>query len=430
MSILRFIAFRSILTLFIFFLSLIHLDACTIFVLTDSNGTFFFNNEDYVNPNTRIWFIPAGKDYYGCGFVGYDDGSAQGGINTEGLAFDWYAGKPDDYVTEKHLVTIEGNSSERMLEMCATVDEAIAFYQTYAEPSFARSTILIADKTGASVIIGSKNGKLYFDRSNDSRALGYGHAIFQKLYSSKTTIQLESGAEILKQCVQNGKYATKYSNSYNLKTGDILIYNFSNGTESTTLNLFTELKKGEHYYEIPKIETQVNEALMPIELNMNRLILFEFQALPDQEPEITSLVKKIITEAAKGKLRSTHYSNDLWNQLKKDQDGIQSQLKELGKLISQHLIHKEIENEFTTYSYVMVFENARILLQFQLNKERKVNNIKTLSAYITRVESKKSNLKSGAFETIISMPYSLIVMSMLIIGFLSFIFLKRKYLKV
>src|SRR5690606_6217119 len=118
----------------------------------------------------------------------------------EGLVFDWYAGGSVPYVPEKHLVRATGSSSERMLETCTTVDEAIRFYQTHAEPGFAEATIFIADKTGASVIIGAKNGTLYFDRSTESRALGYGHSIFVELYRPQTSALLAHGTEILRRC--------------------------------------------------------------------------------------------------------------------------------------------------------------------------------------------------------------------------------------
>jgi hypothetical protein len=48
--------------------------ACTIFVLTDTNRVLFCNNEDWANPMTRIWFVPAREGRYGCAFVGFDDG--------------------------------------------------------------------------------------------------------------------------------------------------------------------------------------------------------------------------------------------------------------------------------------------------------------------------------------------------------------------
>src|SRR5690349_5563317 len=69
-----------------------HVSACTIFVLMDTNRALFCNNEDWSNPKTRIWFVPATAKHYGAVYVGFDNGWAQGGLNTEGLAFDWVAG--------------------------------------------------------------------------------------------------------------------------------------------------------------------------------------------------------------------------------------------------------------------------------------------------------------------------------------------------
>lgn len=90
--------------------------ACTIFVLTDGTRALFFNNEDWLNPNTRIWLAPAGDGHYGCAYVGFDDGRAQGGLNTEGLAFDWVAGYMEKWEPDPGMKRVRGNPSERMLE--------------------------------------------------------------------------------------------------------------------------------------------------------------------------------------------------------------------------------------------------------------------------------------------------------------------------
>src|SRR2546423_14981131 len=66
--------------------------ACTIFVLTDTNRVLFCNNEDWSDPKTRIWFVPGSGEHYGGVYVGFDNDYAQGGLNTAGLAFDWVAG--------------------------------------------------------------------------------------------------------------------------------------------------------------------------------------------------------------------------------------------------------------------------------------------------------------------------------------------------
>ena len=51
--------------------------ACTIFVLTDTNRALFCNNEDWSDPKTRIWFLPAGDGCFGAVYVGFDNGYAQ-----------------------------------------------------------------------------------------------------------------------------------------------------------------------------------------------------------------------------------------------------------------------------------------------------------------------------------------------------------------
>jgi hypothetical protein len=105
--------------------------ACTIFVLTDPNRALFCNNEDFSNPITRIWFLPAAKGHYGCACVGYDDGWGQGGLNTEGLAYDWVAGYSEAWNPNPNQEVVRGaNSGQEMLETCATVEEAIAYYRT------------------------------------------------------------------------------------------------------------------------------------------------------------------------------------------------------------------------------------------------------------------------------------------------------------
>lgn len=203
-------------------LSIIPNYGCTIFILTDSKKTLFFNNEDFSNPVTRIWFLPGGKEYYGVAYVGFDNDWAQGGLNTAGLAFDWVVGPQEQYVPDKKLLKARGNNpSERMLESCATVEEAIAFYQKYQEPSFSHAKIMVADKTGASVIIGARNGHLYFDRSNQSRGFGYGEKILAPLLAKIPQPSLSSGLPILQACEQKGQYATKYSSVYDLRSGDI-----------------------------------------------------------------------------------------------------------------------------------------------------------------------------------------------------------------
>jgi len=251
-------------------------NACTIITLTDSIKIYFGNNEDYSNPETRIWFIPHGKNFYGCMYVGFNNGWGQGGLNEKGLAYDWVAGYLSDYNPSPNLQKVLGNPSHRMLETCATVDEAIFFYQKYREPSFSYAKLLIADISGNSVIIQTNNGTLEFLKTNKSRVLGYGEHTFNQLLSENSSVELLNAKNILSSCIQIGEFGTKYSTVYDLKTKDIYVYSNADFENVCILNLEDELKKGAHYYEIPHIEEQVLQSVKPLRFIMKRNIVLFF----------------------------------------------------------------------------------------------------------------------------------------------------------
>jgi hypothetical protein len=186
--------------------------------------------------------------------------------------------------------------------------------------------------------------------------------------------------QILKQCVAPGNGGTKYSNTYDLNSGDIEFYNFASENGSTKFNLLEELKKGSHYYEIPDIANQIQQAIRPLLLNMNRHILFNYTLLSDQEPTITAEIKNLFSDVTSGKLRYDDLSEDLSNNLKQNEAGVKSMLERLGKLNSIELIHKTKNQELMEYSYIMKFENVRILWQFVLDDKDKIHDFNTLSA--------------------------------------------------
>src|SRR4051812_35368694 len=221
----NYIGFSGIvLSRFGFFVVCSHLvssnvQACTIFVLADANRALFCNNEDCSDLNTRIWFMPGKPGTNGCAYVGLTNGWAQGGLNTEGLAFDWVAGYKEKLDVDPKMKALEGNSSARMLECCATVEEAIAFYQTHEERAFSYAKILVADRT-----IGATDGHVEFDRALQCRGFGAGQQALSNMLTKTTEPTLPNAARILRAARSEGQYATKYSNVYDLKSGDIYLF--------------------------------------------------------------------------------------------------------------------------------------------------------------------------------------------------------------
>lgn len=364
---------KALLCIFVVaFLILPAVNACTIFVLVDSNHALFCNNEDWSNPKTRIWFVPSGQDFYGCVYVGFDNGFAQGGLNTQGLAFDWVAGYMETWEPDPKMKNARGNPSERMLETCATVEDAISFYRKYKEPDFSRAKILVADRTGASVIIGARKGRLQIERAKQCRGFGYGSRILNQMMAEVPEPIVSSGARMLQACVQKGQYATKYSNVFDLKSGGIYLYLFPEQTDAVKLDLTTELKKGGHYYDIPQIRQQLTQDPMPLLNNMKRFFLDGFKPIQDNEPHLTAHIRKLIEDAAGGSMRADDYTAEFWQGISPQQKEVKADLKRLGNIISIALVDRNKEDARRSYRYLVEFENARMLFLFVLEEQNKV----------------------------------------------------------
>ncbi|HEX2853069.1 MAG TPA: hypothetical protein VHO24_07520 [Opitutaceae bacterium] len=365
--------------------------ACTIFVLTDANRALFFNNEDWFNPATRLWFVPAGKDYLGCAYLGFDNGWAQGGVNTAGLAFDWVSGFDDKYEPDPQLQPVRGNPSERMLESCTTVEEAIAFYRKFLEPDFKRSRILIADRSGASVAIGAREGKLHVVPLHQSRGFGYGRVALERELAKSPEPTVANGAAILRACFQPGDGGTKYSNVFDLKSGDIVLFPSPTHDESVTLNLAAELKKGGHYYEIAKVNEQVAAPPQPLLVNMQRLYLDGLAPIEDREPEITARLQGMIRDAGAGRMREADFAPAFWKNISPAQKEIQTSLQQLGDLVSLTLVFRAEDNGQRTYRYLLDFSKARVLGLYLFDAKNQIVLMKTEVAEMKPHASLRSN---------------------------------------
>jgi hypothetical protein len=242
--------------------------------MTGGKEVLFCDNEDFSNPKTRIWFIPEGPKKNGCVFVGFDDGWGQGGLNEKGLAYGWVAGFKERWERGSGLADVRGNSCQRMLESCQSVEEAVTYFGRHWEESFTYGRLLVADRTGRSVIIRAKEGKL--DTPIVAQSQGIGHRFGLRgnggaeMLSRISTPAKGDAVRLLQFTRQEGLNATKYSTVYDLKTCDIDLYRFPEQTEAVRFNLSRELKRGPHYYDIPALPKQRTEPLKPLTDDMKK----------------------------------------------------------------------------------------------------------------------------------------------------------------
>jgi len=347
--------------------------ACTIFVLTDTNRALFCNNEDWSDPKTRIWFLPAGEGCFGAVYVGFANGYAQGGMNTEGLAFDWVGGYTEKWALDRKLPEVRYNSGQRMLETCATIDQAVAFFRSHFESGFWRAKILVADRSGASVIIGARDGKLLVEQDDRCRGFGYGQRPLDAALAKNPQVTVAEGFSILKDSRQGGDYSTKYSNIFDLKSGDIFLFPFPGRDDEVKLNLAAELKKGSHYYELPRIQEQLALAPLPLPLNMERLAVDKYKPIPDQEPEMTAHLRATIHDAGEGILHPEDCTDEFWKaEVAPKQKEIKDSVKRLGDLMAIDLVDRSDDHGLRVYRYRVDFANAIILQRYVFNAQNKI----------------------------------------------------------
>jgi tetratricopeptide (TPR) repeat protein len=225
------------------------------------------NNEDWRNPKTKIWFVPASDGEYGRVCLGFDNMFTQGGMNDQGLFIDANALSPTGWEPIEGKPTFEGNL-DTILAKCATVEEAIAYLEKYNFPGLARARFPIADRTGASVVIEYGQGKVQYVRKTGVYQIATNfvisnvkgerypctrYRVADRMLKNAENISLNLVRAVLSATHQEDQYPTIYSNICDLRNGILYLYNFHNFEEVVQFDLEEELKKGGKIYDIPSL---------------------------------------------------------------------------------------------------------------------------------------------------------------------------------
>jgi hypothetical protein len=240
--------------------------------VTDGQRVFVGNNEDYNIPHTRVWFIPAENGQYGRVYFGYDNWSPQGGMNDQGLFFDFFATKPLEVKLSKEKPKFQGPMIDTMLAESATVGEVLDMFGQYNLEWMSKGQMFVVDKTGDAAIIEGdhivrKSGSyqvvtnFYQSKVKENRRPCEWYKPSCVQYKTAESMLTEGGTasvahfrDILEATHRNTLYArTLYSNIYDLKNGLVYLYYLHNFDNEVVIDLNEELKKGRHYYELPSL---------------------------------------------------------------------------------------------------------------------------------------------------------------------------------
>ena len=237
-------------------------DACSIFTVVRDGQVLMCNNEDFVRPGV-VWFVPAAEGRFGRVNVGFDDDFAQGSMNEKGLSFDGAALPEISWQADPNKPT-PANLIEVVMNECATVAEAIQYFETQNCTHLANAQIMFADATGDSAVITwlpekglsvvRINGDHLVVANERLEASGYRGPRFvraEQVLAARTDASLETMTAVMSAIHQHGPGAfTTYSTVYDLKNKKMFIYNLANFDEVVEFELLEELKKGSKLHKM------------------------------------------------------------------------------------------------------------------------------------------------------------------------------------
>lgn len=240
---------------------------CSMFKLTMFGKTMVGNNEDYWNPNSRIWFERGDVNEYGAVYVGYDNFWPQGGMNQAGLVFDGFS---MDYLAildtlEKKSLNV--NFLKDIMKKCTVVEDVKDYLIQYNLQGLETSMFLFIDKTGKylvvegdELIIGNDQSyvlsNFYPSLIKEEKEIKI--PLYHKgkgLLESKKDTSISFCSSVMDTMHQERNWGagTMYTTIYDLKEGTIYLYFFRDYTHVVKFNLNQELKKKENSLVIPDL---------------------------------------------------------------------------------------------------------------------------------------------------------------------------------
>jgi hypothetical protein len=221
--------------------------ACSMFTLVRDGAVLMGNNEDEIRPG-YVWFTPGGDGIYARINFGFKDKFAQGSMNEKGLCFDAAVVPPVPYTPDPQKETPK-NLLEKIMNECATVEEAIEYFGRFNCTHLASAQFMFADSEGNAAVVAFAPAKgLSITRrtgdfllnTNDRLCTGYRdprHTLGERELAATTAPPLETAKAVLAAMHQQGKGAfTSYSNIYMPAERSVLVYQLADYSQALTFS--------------------------------------------------------------------------------------------------------------------------------------------------------------------------------------------------
>jgi hypothetical protein len=243
---------------------------CSTVYATDGRQMLAGNNEDSLEPLTKVWFVPATEGTFGLVLFGYGNYRAQGGMNDQGLFFDLLT------VSRELPIPLEGKQPwpgtnyliYDAVATCATVACVVDLFERYYDADAWSMQAFFGDAIGESAIIepqailrqrGGYQVATNFYRSTipssqDPASACPRYRIASEMLAGAPALSVEYMRDVMAAVHQDGPRAlTVYTNVYDLVNRAVYLYYFSDYEHVAVLDLEDELAKDAHAYDLPAL---------------------------------------------------------------------------------------------------------------------------------------------------------------------------------
>ncbi|MEL7123054.1 MAG: hypothetical protein AAFO07_26630, partial [Bacteroidota bacterium] len=231
--------------------------ACTMYKITKDGKTIVGNNEDWLTPNTQIWFQNKGIDTYAVMYVGLMNDLPQGAINEAGLVVDGFATSwlPIENSIGKTKISLQ-TALETVMQTKSTVEEVKAYYERIDLSDMASSQLVFVDRSGTyliiegdELIIGEDSEKtfsnFYYSQISSIKEvqLPYYQKGIEFIDSTRAEVTRDYCSNVMENMIQADITATQYSTIYDLAEMKVRVYYHHDFDDYIELDLNEEFEK-------------------------------------------------------------------------------------------------------------------------------------------------------------------------------------------
>jgi len=241
---------------------------CSTVYATDGQQMLGGNNEDSGEPLTKVWFVPAEEGTFGMVFFGYGNYRAQGGMNDQGLFFDFLS------VSKELPVLLEGKQPYTgtnfivydAMARCATVACVVEMFEKYYDERHGRCSTSLATPPGSRPLSSRRQSSANAAATRWRQLLpvhdraGEAEACLPALQDRQRDAGGFPGPVRGVHARRDGggppgrrRSPTVYTNVYDLANRMVYLYYFFDYEHVVVIDLEEELAKGAHAYDLPAL---------------------------------------------------------------------------------------------------------------------------------------------------------------------------------